>query len=306
MEDYLYFITIIEKGSISKAAEELYISQPSLSKYLKKLEHKIGYTLIDRTSYPLTLTDEGKVFYEFVQQNIERQMKLEKDLADVSNNIAGTINFGLTVWRSSIVIPYVFPNFNQLYPQIKLNLFEGSHQYLMSLLNNGQTDFSLMHIPNSFSGLKYKHIIQEDILFVVNKNNPILSNFDFNLNKVNKMSINDFIKFKNEKFILLKEGQNIRELAELFFRFIDFTPNIILDTSNMVTALNLVSYGFGVTFAPALTIRDSNKYIDLVYFKVDSSYLHWDIAFGFREDVELSPISDLFIEFTIDTIKNLF
>lgn len=299
MDDYLYFMTIVEEGTITKAAEKLYISQPSLSKYLKKLEMAVGYQLLDRSSYPLRLTNEGLVFYEYIEKQMQLKKHLKRDLLNASSDIKGKVNIGFTVWRSSIVMPTVFPPFHKVYPEIQIKLFEGSHKYLLSQINNGNVDIALIHRPNSFSGLTYDTIMDENILFLVNKRDPLLSDIDFSLKKVNLMTLDQFRLFVNSKYILLKEGQNLRDICDYFLLTQNIAPDVALVTSNIVTAMNLVKNNYGVTFIPAFAKLDGDDN-DLVYFQIDSSILKWELAFAYKEGHELSKVSRLFMEYAKD------
>ena len=79
MNEFLYFLTIVEEGSITKAAQRLYISQPGLSKYLKNLETKLGYKLINRNTRPLTLTTEGEIYLDFINDSIYRYAEMKNE-----------------------------------------------------------------------------------------------------------------------------------------------------------------------------------------------------------------------------------
>lgn len=88
-KNFEYFIAIAEEGSISKAAERLYISQPSLSKYLKRLEENFGEELFCRESYPLKLTKAGELYLSYVKELTKKETRLLEELSYLRNSEAG-------------------------------------------------------------------------------------------------------------------------------------------------------------------------------------------------------------------------
>lgn len=216
-KNYEYFLKIAKEGNISKASAELFISQPSLSKYLKRLEESAGTKLFRRDSYPLKLTPAGEVYMEYVQNIIKINKKLQRDWSDIENSTRGKVTLGITVWRASILIPTVFSDFRKKYPNINIELLEGSHQYMFSLLEQNKVDFCILNLPNSSHNITFEHLAFEHILFTVNRHNPLLNKLDYDMNKqVNAMSQKDILQFKEEPFFMLKEGQNIRKITQNF------------------------------------------------------------------------------------------
>lgn len=304
MNEFLYFLTIVEEGSITKAAQRLYISQPGLSKYLKNLETKLGYKLINRNTRPLTLTTEGEIYLDFINDSIYRYAEMKNDLSNTSKNIKGTINFGLTVWRSSVLMPLIFPSFKKKYPNIDINLFEGSHQRIISLLKKGEIELALIHRPNNYRDLNYINLFKEDIVFITNINNSILTQLEIRNSKMNYISIDEFKLFQEENFIMLKQGQNIRKTVDTFTELTGTSFKVGFETSNIITAINLVNQGFGVSFAPESAIENFDLYSNLVFFKITDSNLQWLVSFAYLESLNISNAGKTFIDYTKDLIKN--
>ena len=132
-----YFLAIAQAGSISKAAQGLYLSQPALSSSLKRLEEDLGAQLFDRESTPLRLTQAGERYLSYVRENQERERRLRQDLAQMEREPSGTVRIGLNLWRSSLVLPRVLPAFQRRYPHIQVEPLEGSHQELAARLDQG-------------------------------------------------------------------------------------------------------------------------------------------------------------------------
>ena len=100
-----YFLTIAKERSISKAAEQLYLSQPYLSQYLAKLEHTLGVALMDRSHTPLTLTSAGEVFYAYLERQSYLDRQLLSDLRDIQDRNRPVLHIGVSPWRGAMLLP---------------------------------------------------------------------------------------------------------------------------------------------------------------------------------------------------------
>ncbi|MBP1920880.1 LysR family transcriptional regulator [Youngiibacter multivorans] len=294
---YEYFLAIAEEKSISKAAARLYISQPSLTKYLKKLEENVGATLFSRESHPLKLTPAGELYMEYVKDVIRITKKFEQDILYISSSISGKVTIGITLWRSSILMPLIFPDFMKKYPNVSIELKEGSQQYLLSLLEQGKADFCMMQLPNTQSSVTFEHLAYEHILFAVNKNNPILEGINHDLDdEVPTLTQEEFLLFKKEPFVLMKEENQLRQLTQNLLNKYEIVSSPVLETSNVVTALNLVSSGVGVTFVPEAILKYKERPGSLSFFRVDDPPLAWELGIAHKTRSIISRQAQLLAE----------
>ena len=120
-----YFFTIVEEGSLSKAAQKLYLSQPSLSQYLKRLEKRLGVDLFDHNTSPLKLTYSGERYYEFLCEEKLREEQIIQELKDIKQGTSGRIRLGIAFWRAACFLPEVFPEFHRQFPNILVNIASG-------------------------------------------------------------------------------------------------------------------------------------------------------------------------------------
>jgi DNA-binding transcriptional LysR family regulator len=296
-QSYEYFLAIAEEKSISKAAARIYISQPSLTKYLKKLEENVGATLFSRESHPLKLTSAGELYMEYIKDVIRITKKFDQDILYISSTISGKVTIGITLWRSSILMPLIFPDFMKKYPNVTIELKEGSQQYLLSLLEQGKADFCMMQLPNTQSSVTFEHLAYEHILFAVNKRNPILDNLDYDLEgDVAALTQDEFLLFKREPFVLMKEENQLRQLTQNLLNKYEIISSPVLETSNVVTALNLVSSGLGVTFVPEAILKYKERPGSLVFFKVDNPPLAWELGIAHKTRSIMSRQAQLMVE----------
>ncbi|WP_308588875.1 LysR family transcriptional regulator [uncultured Oscillibacter sp.] len=284
-KNYAYFLMIAQEGSISKAAEKLYLTQPSLSKYLKRLEENLGVELFSRESYPLTLTEAGTIYQRYLEDIRAKEAQLQQDFAEFREGLFGHVTLALTEWRSSVMLPALFPYFKEKYPHITLSIREGSHQQMLHWLEHGQADLALMHYPNDYQNLELDFLSQENVIMVVNQNDPLLQKMAHppRPGEIQHLSTEEFLLFRDAPFILNIEGQNIRQIVLNFFSSLNITPNVVLEVKGDQTKQNLVQAGIGNSFAAFATFGVNTYREDLCYFSLGDPPLHWNLAVAYHK-----------------------
>src|SRR5699024_4278873 len=122
-ESLRYLNAIIEHGNFTRASESLFISQPALSRFVARMEQSEGIRILDRSSQPLSLTQEGKRYYEYLTAIGRLHRQLESDLSDMSQMSDETIRLGATRWRSQLLLPQVLPGVLQNHPNLMVSFF---------------------------------------------------------------------------------------------------------------------------------------------------------------------------------------
>lgn len=170
LELYRIFYVVAKEGSISKAADVLFISQPAITYQIKKLETQLGVSLFTRTKHGMVLTDEGKVLFGYVKNGLENISNGENALSNIKNLDSGTIRIGasITICRN-ILMPYL-EEFHKKYPNIDIKINNNVSDNLMKELRNGNLDILVMFSPsNDTKDLVIKPIIEVQDIFIGNK-----------------------------------------------------------------------------------------------------------------------------------------
>ncbi len=303
--DYDYFLTIAAERSVSKAAEKLYLTQPSLSKYLKRLEEELGVKLFSRESYPLQLTEAGKVYKAYVEQRKIMDHRLRQELSVFKDGLSGEVTIAMTEWRSGVITPVLLPRFRRMYPYIKLHFLEGSHKEMAYWLEHDQADIALMHHPNPFQHLTMQPLAQENVLVAVNPSNPILRKLALPITPgiVQHLSTEEFLLFRDDPFIIGTEGQNIRQVALNLFASVNLVPNIAWEIKSSPAVQNLVRAGMGNGFVSHSAIGINNYRKDLCYYAIGDPPLHWNLGIAYIEKRPLSIQAQKLIQ-TIQDLAN--
>lgn len=167
---YRIFYIVAKNGSISAAANILYISQPAITFQIKKLEERLGISLFTRTKYGVLLTNEGEVLFNYVKNAIESINNGENALANLKNLNSGTIRIGVsTTICKYILMPYI-EKFHKMYPNIEVQINNNLSNNLIKELRNGNLDILILFKPsNDNKDLKIEELVSVQDIFVGNK-----------------------------------------------------------------------------------------------------------------------------------------
>lgn len=138
-----YFIAVAREGNISKAAETLYITQPTLSRQMSILEDKLGVLLFERGSRKIVLTDKGRLLYQYALEIIELHDKAEREMME-TEHIAGEIVIACVVAASVDEMTLALHDFNKKYPDVKIHLITGTRSQIIEKMNTGAVDIGLI------------------------------------------------------------------------------------------------------------------------------------------------------------------
>ena len=285
-KNYKYFLAIVEYGGVTRAAEALFLSQPSLSKYLSRLEQNLGIELFDHRSSPLKLTYAGRRYYEYIKRFESLNRQFEEELENIRDNNSGEIRLGIAQWRGSILLPTLIPRFHEIYPQVEINVVEGRAIQVETALVQGRVDLCLMNLPSHFPAQTSQEILwNEKCLLVGNRNHPVVQEALQTIPLSQDGYRNIDIQFlEHEHFISLMPGQNMTVATERLFANNNLTPKSTWRTENMATALNMVSKTQCFTMMPEAGARVQFLPNDLEYFSISHSEELFAFAAVYRKD----------------------
>lgn len=260
-----YVITIAQERSFTKAAEKLFISQPALSQYIKKLEKELSCPLFERRrGQPLKLTAAGEVFVQDGATMLALHDKVLRRISSIVNRYEDTVHFGISPFYSKYYLPKILPSLYLNYPTIKVEVSEEYSYVLENLLINGQLDFCTIPLYPTNNQLEYEVIHQEEIFLAVPKQHPVNSH----ITPSPGFSYIDLKLVKNEPFIALKPVQKFSEMSKKLCHEAGFTPNVIFETLNWDTVNMLIAKGMGVGFVPEILVNTSQNNDNPNYYRI--------------------------------------
>lgn len=289
-----YIQQILEEGSFSAAAEKLYISQPSLSMYIKRIERELGVEIIDRSAPRLALTKEGEIYLNAEQQIAAIQRTCRQQLQSSKSLKSGHLVIGSTFFRSSYSLTRVLPVFKTRYPGISIQLEESTTYELEQYAMDGITDLSLVLLPLKHPDLIYENLFSEKVLFAISAGSPIVQAHTRDTGiQYPELSITDL---KDEPFITMKKGQHLRETFNTVCKIGGCTPHTILETSSLPTAHHLAAIGLGIAIVPDTFAKTRELLPPPAYYSIKEYPQERNVVIAYSKRKKLSYAAQAFID----------
>lgn len=242
-----YFLAVVREENITKAAEVLHITQPTLSRQLSKMEDDLGVQLFLRGKKGITLTDEGLLLRRRAEEIVELAEKAERELTEHEELIDGEVSIGSGELASVQLLPELFRTFKERYPRVQFDLYTGNADQIKQRLDNGLTDIGILLEPVEIE--KY-----DFIRFNILEHWVVLMRPDAPLAKKDNVTIKDLIKLP----LIFVKRQSIRNELESWFRGHIDELNIVATINMSTNAAILVEQGYGY----ALVVEGSVPFLD--------------------------------------------
>ena len=243
-----YILCIAKHQNLTKAAQELYISQPTLTKYLQRLEREVNGKLFVRSGNSYTATYLGRRYMEYAKKILAVNQDWEKELQDLTSYNEGELNIAFPLMRSSCMVPQIMTIFHKQYPGVRVNLREETYAIQEKLLLDDQLDFAIFNEAKPHPKLEYETLLKEEVLLVMPKGHPLAS---LGVKKDGKeYPWIDLRLLGQEPFILHFPEQTTGQIALELFEKYGICPSVPIRTRNTVTCVKLCQKGMGLCFIP--------------------------------------------------------
>lgn len=283
----LYFTTLIDQGSFTKAAEILHISQPSLSTAIKKLEAYMELTLLERTTRKISLTQEGETLYIEAKKLLNHFQHVTNEMTRLKTNGPLKLQIGL-IESVKFWLPKVVSSFSKSHQDIRIKLVEvlGLNQ-VESALQNYQIHLAITNQHFENEEIATIPIYKEDLVAVLPFGHP--------LEHVKNLSIQHF---ENERFIICQEGFQTRQDILNEFRKSGISPDIFFEIERFETACSLVAEGLGITIVPENYIKASFTPLPFSVRPIENYNLSRTVYIAYMKKRYLPPVVQSFMKIT--------
>lgn len=233
-----YFQEVAKHQHLTKAAQELNVSQPALSKMISKLEQRLGYQLFDRTGRQIQLNALGKSYLKVVDKVFLELQKGEKELAFLTEKQNELISVAVTI---PTILPQLLSGFLTECPGARFRQYQAFADSMKSQLESGEIDVGISTLPIEGDNIEWYPVIEEEILLAVPLSHPLAGRSSIYLKEV-----------ANDPFIVMPPGYGFRQMTENFCAKAGFYPDIAFEGDETGVTHELVEKGLGIAFSPSV------------------------------------------------------
>lgn len=277
-----YFQMVAKTNNITRAAEQLHVSQSTVTLAIQKLEDELGVQLFDRSQKQLSLTAEGRVFVQKVSESLHL---LQDGIAEINDYLQlkkGTLKVGVPPMIGSYLFPEILAGFKKHYPSLELSIVEEGSFDIRQLLEKGELDIGIVNLYQPSPLLESRVIAKEQIFACLPLTHPRSAQPTVCLAEI-----------KDEPFIMFKEGAYNRLIILEECKKHGFAPNILLASDQIETMKGLVEKGVGICFLIEAIARRGQNYVAVPL--ADQLYL--DFGLAWKKDKYLSKAAQAFVDF---------
>lgn len=245
-----YIVVIAEEGSISKAAERLFMAQSSLSQFLMNLECRINSKLFVRTSTGVRPTEAGRLFIEYAYQTLSEYHMVRDKIQDVNNLKGGRVILGISSFRGTFLLPPVLQEFHRKYSDIHVIIIEENSMALEQRLQNGTIDLALIVLPTKILKHNVEVLLRDEICIITNPEHPVMKFVKTSPSR-SKSAIKKYVNLKDTlqfEFLLSDYDTILGRESRKIFREHDLVPKTYNEKLTAFMAASMGAAGLGLAF----------------------------------------------------------
>lgn len=292
------FLRVVKYKSFSKAANDLYLTQPTVSNNIRNLEKELKTTLLDRKSKTITLTDSGKAFYKYAVELINIRDQAKAIIMEKSSKIEGEIHINASSIPEQYILPYIIKDFIKQYPGVSFSVTHKNSKDIVDDILKGRQNFGIVGAKYCSRSLDYINFYEDELVLAL----PTNGNYPMGPSQSVDMDI-----LFSEKFIFRKKNSGTRLLIEQSLS----NKGISLEDLNIVSLIDsnqmikkMIELELGISFISKISIKNEMDLNLIKAVKVKGLDLRRNFYFVYSTNRTLSPVVEMFKNFLIDWTSN--
>jgi len=287
------FLEVLRHNSFSKASQEIFVPQPTLTHRIKQLEDELGEMLIYRSSKGIMLTSAGKLFLPYARQIYDAVNKGKKQIEFASKGISGMLSFGVSFALAQYVLPHLLGQFLKLHPHFHININAQPSEVVIHNIRERKVSFGLTRHRSSDANLQYELIHQDAVQVLVSPNH-----------RFSRREYIDIHEACEEQVITYPQGTFFRELIENSLHPYNARVLHPIEINHSELIKSLVKEGHGITFLPNLYTQKDIELGELIAVPlVHNPFPYRDTYIAYNEDYTDGSFQ-IFLEFTREFFKS--
>lgn len=298
--ELLYVKTIADEKSITKAAQKLYLTQPSLSHCVMNIERQLGTRLFRRTSSGLVLTYAGEKYYRMACEVLRVYAAFESEINEESELLRGRITLGITNYLATDYLPRMLPAFHHEYPGIELRIAEETTDQMERSLMSGRLDFAIMHtgLDDGVTGnpaLSHEVLRRDPFLIAAPPDTPLKALAQAREGQIYPEL--DPVHLASQPMLMVTRGQRIRHVTDRVLSACGVTPDIVFTSRNYETLRRLAAQGMGCTLVPThyVGILGGEDYQPCYFSLPERCQAYWELSVVTLKDAYLPRAAKAFL-----------
>ncbi|MEV4744047.1 LysR substrate-binding domain-containing protein [Streptomyces sp. NPDC049555] len=275
-----YFQAVARHEHISRAAEELRIAQPSVSRTIIRLESELGVPLFDRRGRRIRLNEHGEAFLRRVERVLAELDDARREAADASGAGPGRVAVAA---ETLVQLASVLAAFRRYRPGVSVRLFQAPLDEMRRHLRTAEVDFALASQPLSGPGLCTLELVREEVLLAVPPGHPLAGR--------ERVTV---AELAGEDFVSTRPGLWQRALLERLFAREGLVPRVVCEGDEAAATPELIAAGLGIGLMPAVARRTMAERSPVAWLRLDSPDCHRTLTLVWRRDAHLSPAAQEF------------
>jgi LysR family hydrogen peroxide-inducible transcriptional activator len=242
-----YLVALAEEGSFTRAAERMFVAQPSLSQQIQKLEREIGQPLFDRLPRGVVPTEAGQRLIEHARKILTELREAKSRASELKNQVAGTLTIGAIPTIAPFLLPRLAKEFTRRWPEVSLDIVEDVTARLMQRIEEGSVDVALTSSADAPGSVLLETLSHESLLALLPAQHPLAS----------KETV-QWSAMRDERFLVLHEMHCLSGQVMMFCRPHGVKPRVVAHGAQLATIAGLVSAGLGISVVPEM-MQKSDK-----------------------------------------------
>ena len=281
-----YVIAVAREGSFTRAAESLFLSQPSLSVQVRKLEQELGVCLFQRNGRGLVLTGAGEIFLEHAERALHEIDEAGRQIEEVKGLRRGRVSLGVLPSIGARLLPDILSAFHLRYPEIEVTLLEQDVSgEFEQMVHAGQLDMAMIRMPRTRGDLCGRRLVREPMVALLPPGHRLEGR--------SQVCLKDLA---DERFVGMKAGMGLRDLMDQVCERVGFTPQVIVETAQLTIVRGMVRAGIGVSVLPRLAAGAESPTVRLA-----DDFAERRLGVVWRADQPLAPSAQAFLQLLLES-----
>jgi DNA-binding transcriptional LysR family regulator len=286
------FYEVSKELNMTKVAEKLYVSQPSISQAINDLENELDVKLFDRMGKKLYLTHEGSVFLNYARRILNIYDEAVKVIKEMNNSQRGKLKIGASTTIGIYILPDIIGKFSKTYCDVDISIIIENTENIVKLMEENHLDIAFVEGPVHSDEIEVENFYEDELVFITNQNHP--------WTKMKKVQKCDIVK---EKVIIREKGSGTREVFIEALEQNSIEYNIFMELGHTEAIKKAVEAGIGISCISKRCVKDEISYGKLAASEIEGLKINRSLYLIHHKDKYITNLINTFIEFVKENIE---